>query len=58
MARADPTEPIMEVQVTFSIPERVLQWAIAQASRYVTKRNADHVIAILVSAHVKPRWYR
>lgn len=44
-------EPIVEVQVTFTVPERVLHWAIAQTSRYVTKRNVDHVIAILVSAH-------
>ena len=50
MARADPSESVLEVQVTFSVPEHVLNWAITQASRQKTG-NADHTIAILLSAH-------
>lgn len=50
MARADPTQPVLEVQVTFAVPEHVLNWAIAQASRQKT-RNIDHTVAILLSAH-------
>jgi hypothetical protein len=50
MPGADPTEPVLEVQVTFAVPERVLNWAIAQASRQTTG-DLDHVTAILVAAH-------
>ena len=50
MAFVAPTGPLVELQVTFTVPERVLNWAITQASRQKA-RDVDHVIAILVSAH-------
>ena len=54
MAPAARSGPLVELQVTFAVPEHVLSWAIAQASRQ-KGRDVDHVIAILVSAHREAR---